>query len=67
MKTVPLTFDVDHTHAGKRIARGMRHPGIPETDAQWLIDHRIAHRTPFATARILEPETTGEQDHDSHS
>jgi hypothetical protein len=50
MTAVLLTFDRDHTHAGQPIARGAIRE-LPQSAADWLIAHRVAHPTPPAMAR----------------
>jgi len=62
MKTVSLTFDRDHTHAGQPIKRGQIVPDMPQSAADWLIAQNVAHLTPAATrmrvARTEAPEDT---------
>lgn len=60
MKFVTLTFDRDHTHAGRPIKRGEVRD-IPQHNAEWLIGHAIAHPTPAAVrARLSTPQPTSE-------
>lgn len=64
MKTVLLTFDRDHTHAGAAIKRGEKRE-IPAHHADWLIAQNVAHVTP-STTRDRKPhrdDTTGDPDH----
>lgn len=64
MKFVRLTFDVDHTHAGKPVKRGEK-LSVPAYNAEWLIAHHIAHRTPF-TARDSAPVATEATEESNH-
>lgn len=63
--TLSLTFDTDHTHAGKLIKRGDKRD-IEAHHADWLIAQRVAHLTPSPTIRAgkaRREEPTGEHDH----
>lgn len=68
MKFIPLTFDRDHTHAGKPIKRGEKRD-IPAYNADWLIANGIAHPTPARRGERAEAATpatdiqTEEHDH----
>lgn len=65
MNFVMLTFDVDHVHAGRQVKRGEKRE-ILQYNAEWLIAHGIAHRTPSPTReRNPRRDTTEEQTHDS--
>lgn len=58
MKTIALTFDRDHTHAGQPIKRGEIRNDIPQSDAEWLIAQAIAHPTPSVVrARMAATNT----------
>lgn len=65
MKFVLLTFDVDHTHAGQPIRRGEKRE-VPAYNADWLIAHKIAHRTPFTAPRDSAPEATEATEESNH-
>lgn len=63
MNFVTVTFDRDHTHAGRAVKRGEIRD-IPQHNAEWLIAHDVAHLTP-STIRDRKPrrDTTEEQSH----
>lgn len=63
MNTTKLTFDRDHTHAGKPVPRGAIRD-IETHHADWLIDHKVAHATTstYGIAEVQGDAAIGEHD-----